>query len=383
VSSRTGGRQARISIREATLSRYWSIALAATARTRACTLSAATILMTVLACSPASVPTPVVAVNAGRAPAASPAERGRLSVGSLERTFLYFAPPNLPIGSAAVLVFHGAGGEGARIRGFIGPELERLASEHGFVVVYPDGYGGHWNDCRAHVPYPAKLRHIDDVGFVRSLIRWLGSSYGVDSSRVRAIGFSNGGHFAFRLAFEMPGEIEAVAVAGANLPVPEEFDCEVEAAAVPMMLVNGTADPVNPYAGGMVTAPDGARLGLVRSARATAEHFAHLAGYGMAEVREEWVVPADPNGSGVHRISWSRPHAAEIAFYTVVCGGHTIPDPVAQFPEFLGAVERRLKAVEEAVRFFERQRQRVPDRPLFERETDLKRRRQTMETTAC
>jgi polyhydroxybutyrate depolymerase len=305
----------------------------------------------VLACSPLSAAVPEPSGGAEHDP--HPAERGRLHVGPLERTFLYYAPPGLPAHPAAVLVFHGAGGDGARIRGFIGPELERLARERGFVVVYPDGHGGHWNDCRRGVPYPARRRNIDDTGFVRGLIRWLGDHYGVDGERVRAIGFSNGAHLAFRLALELPGEIQAIAAFGAGLPVPEEIDCESTGVPVPVMLVNGTADPINPFQGGQAVGPDGGQLGQVLSSHATAEHFARLAGYRADAAVEESMLPLV--GTGVERRAWRRRGAPEVVHYTVRGGGHTIPDPAAAFPGFVGPVERRFRAVEEAVRFFERQ----------------------------
>jgi polyhydroxybutyrate depolymerase len=308
-------------------------------------------LMSALACTPlpAAVPEP------GRAAEHDPhaAELGRLHVGPLERTFLYYAPPGLPVNSPAVLVFHGAGGDGARIRGFIGPELERLARERGFVVVYPDGHGGHWNDCRRDVPYPARRRNIDDPGFMLGLVRWLGGRYGVDPRRVRAIGFSNGAHFAFRLALELPDQIQAIVTFGAGLPVPEELDCEATGVPIPVMLVNGTADPINPYDGGEARSPDGSLLGRVLSSRATAERFARLAGHPTHAAVEETILPR--NGTGVERTNWSRPGAPEVVHFTIQGGGHTIPDPAASFPDFVGPVERRFRAVEEAIRFFERQ----------------------------
>lgn len=308
-------------------------------------------LISALACTPLSATRPEPGTTAGDEH--RPAERGRLHVGALERTFLYYAPPELPANPAAVLVFHGAGGEGARIRAFIGPELERLARERGFVIVYPDGHGGHWNDCRSDVPYPAKRRNIDDPEFVRGLVSWLGGRYGVDGERVRAVGFSNGAHFAFRLALELTGEIQAIATFGASLPVPEELDCKSTSIAVPAMLVNGTADPINPFDGGEARGPDGGALGRVLSSRATAEHFARLAGYPLDAAVEKTTLPLD--GTGVERRTWSRPGAPEVVHYTIRGGGHTIPDPSASFPDFVGPVERRFRAVEEAIHFFERQ----------------------------
>jgi polyhydroxybutyrate depolymerase len=311
---------------------------------------------------------PLAAVTAdGRATAHTAHEPGleqaRLFVGQVERTFLHYAPPNLPPDAPVVLVLHGAGGDANRIRGFVGRELERLARERGFVVVYPNGYAGHWNDCRANAPYPAKWRNIDDREFVRGMALWLRGRYGVDLDRIRVIGYSNGAHLAFRLALETPGEIQAIAAFGAGLPVAEELDCREAGVGVPVMLVNGTADEISPYRGGVVIGPDGHRLGRVRSATATAEYFARLAGYRGKPFKAGVLPSATGRGSAVRRTAWTRPGAPEVALYTIVGGGHAIPGPGGAFPAFLGRVEPRFHGIEEAVRFFDRQPLARPENP--------------------
>lgn len=275
-----------------------------------------------------------------------------LTVDTLERGFTVYVPRSPRSRPGVVLVLHGgAGGSGARIRGFVGAELEALAEEEGFLVAYPDGLAGSWNDCRADAAYGAKMRRVDDVGFVRELIRHLARSYGADPDRVFAMGYSNGGHLAYRLAIEMPDAVRGIAAFGANLPAPDGFDCREPTAPVRVMIVNGTADPINPYGGGDVVAPDGTTLGAVRSAGETLAYFGRLAGHAGEPVRSA-VVGARDAVVGVERRAWSRRGRADVVLYTVRRGGHVIPSPSARFPDFLGRVERRFAAVVEAVRFF-------------------------------
>lgn len=278
------------------------------------------------------------------------ARRGVMQVDGRDRSFLYYVPPTLEPGAALVFAFHGSGGDGARIRGFVGATLERLADAHGFLVVYPDGYGGNWNDCRGRAPFAANRLKVNDVAFVRALLDRFRRERGIDSAHVYALGYSNGGHMAYRLALELPEEIGAVAAFAANLPVQRELDCRTAGEPVPVMVVNGTADRINPYDGGEVTLPDGRDFGHVRSADGSIGYFAKLAGHRGPPARAEILGEAD--GLWVERMAWELPGAPSVVLYTVHGGGHTIPGSPAEFPSYVGAIERRFGAVEEAVRFF-------------------------------
>jgi polyhydroxybutyrate depolymerase len=54
--------------------------------------------------------------------------------------------------------------DGARMRLFTGYEFDRLADQHGYIAIYPDGYRRNWNDCRKDATFPAKRDNIDDIG---------------------------------------------------------------------------------------------------------------------------------------------------------------------------------------------------------------------------
>jgi len=142
--------------------------------------------------------------------------------------------------------------DGARMRVFTGYEFDRLADQHGFVVLYPDGYRRNWNDCRKHATFPAKLQNIDDMSFIRTLIARVMAEQGVDEKSVYVFGYSNGGHMAFRLAMEAPDEVAAIAAVAASLPTPDASSCPQQGRTSRIMLINGTEDPINPYQGGVV-----------------------------------------------------------------------------------------------------------------------------------
>ena len=75
-------------------------------------------------------------------------------VGGRVRSYLIYVPANLPQQSALVIVLHGSGMDGARMRVCTGYEFDCLADRHGFVVLYPDGYRGNWN---VGAPWPLRF----------------------------------------------------------------------------------------------------------------------------------------------------------------------------------------------------------------------------------
>jgi len=293
-------------------------------------------------------------------PAEAPSSPGlheeALQIGTLTRTFSVYVPQPAPPSPALVLAFHGgSGGTGARLRGFIGDELEHLAEEKGFLVVYPDGLEGSWNGCRAGATIPANLQNVDDPSFLRALIEHLKTAYDADTGKVYALGFSNGAHLALRMALEMPDAVRAIALFGANVPAADALDCSESGSALPVLFVNGTDDPINPFEGGEVVFVDGTKLGRVRSAPASLEYFGRLAGHLDEPARATIIEPDSVQGLWVERIGWRHAGLPEVTLYAVHGSGHTIPSPTATFPDVLGPVERRFSAVKEAVRFFERQ----------------------------
>ncbi|WP_252406503.1 hypothetical protein, partial [Acinetobacter pittii] len=76
-----------------------------------------------------------------------------------------------------LVVLHGSRGDGAQMRRISGYGFDRLAAQEGFLVAYPDGFEGHWNDCRKAASYSARLRDVDDVAFLRALVARLAQEY--------------------------------------------------------------------------------------------------------------------------------------------------------------------------------------------------------------
>lgn len=127
-----------------------------------------------------------------------------------------FLKPRRPL----VLVFHG-GGRNAQIA-IEKTEFNDEADKHGFIVVYPNGTGVNdeqltWNAgvCCGN----AVKESVDDTNFVKLILEELKGEFNVDPTRIYAVGFSNGGQLAYKLACELPSEIAAVAPVSGNLKV--------------------------------------------------------------------------------------------------------------------------------------------------------------------
>jgi polyhydroxybutyrate depolymerase len=280
-------------------------------------------------------------------------QRSHIQVAELTRELLFYAPSTLADQPPLIVALHGATNEAGQMRELTGYGFEQLADQYGFLVVYPQGFEKHWNDCRKQAPYAAKRLRIDDVGFVRALIDHFHTSHGIDRSRVYVVGYSNGGHLGYRLALEAPELVGAVAVVAANLPTEENSDCMPTNGETPVLIINGSDDPINPYDGGNVTLFGFANRGSVRSARETATYFVTRNGIYDQPVVDGSAV-AQSSQPEFERVTWRSASGSEVVLYTIHGGGHTFPQPDGRLPRILGRTFRGIDGRQEIWNFFTR-----------------------------
>lgn len=268
------------------------------------------------------------------------------------RTYELYVPADCPRGAPIMLVLHGSNGDAATIRRYTGYEFERLADEHQFIVVYPEGTRGYWNDVRRKGGYAAKTLQIDDVGFLRALIGLLQSAHG--EGEVFGVGFSNGGQMCLRMALDAPGSLDAVVLIAASMPTADNSESPPLDRPLPVMIINGTADPINPYDGGLVTIFGFGTRGTVLSSVDTAEYFASQLGDATHE-GPDVVVPRSPDcDTWVDRREWRAGPGREVALVTVHGGGHVVPQPHYRFFRLAGPTELRFNAPRACWTFFGR-----------------------------
>jgi len=270
----------------------------------------------------------------------------------LDRTYSFYKPKGLQPLSPLVIVFHRAKSSGIQMRELTGYRFDKIADDDNFIVVYPDGYEGNWNDCRKSAKDSAHKLNIDDVGFIKSLIDLFVKEYSIDRSRVFLTGLSNGGHMCFKLAMEISDKIRAIAAIAAHIPVKENNSCSIPHVPVSILLVSGTNDPINPFEGGDVSILGIIKKGQVLSAMGTVEFWLKAFGISASPTFLKFPDKKPDDGSWIDRKTWSSKGNNQIALYTVHGGGHTIPGTKQHLSFFWGKTNQDIIMVDEIMKFF-------------------------------
>jgi polyhydroxybutyrate depolymerase len=238
-----------------------------------------------------------------------------------------------------LLMFHGAGATAELARTNTG--WGGFARQTGLIAVFPEGTRRNssepqsfrrnpqaWNDGsgRGHVARSG----VDDVGFVSALIDAVADRWPVDRARIYATGFSNGASLVFRLATELADQLAAAAPVAGHLWLRDPRP----ARPVPLLLICGTADPLNPLDGGLVTTPWG-RPEEHPPMGESARRWAKATGC-SPEARATIEQP------GVRTLSWSGTGAGGVRFTTVEGLGHAWPGGRRLLPEWIGGASSSL-----------------------------------------
>lgn len=170
-----------------------------------------------------------------------------LSVDGRDRSYL-FVSPGASTPRPLVLVLHGGIGNANRTMNITGWNDE--AERRGWIVAYPNGTGRNerfltWNagECCGS----AMKEQVDDVAFIRAVIRDVSSRVPVDRERIYVTGMSNGAMLSYKLACEMSDTIAAIAPVAAGM---NYAGCR-PADPVSVLHIHGTNDQNAPYHGGV------------------------------------------------------------------------------------------------------------------------------------
>ncbi|MBL8753364.1 MAG: serine hydrolase [Planctomycetes bacterium] len=193
--------------------------------------------------------------EAVRAAMRSPLVAGESSTVELEhdgrdRRYHLHVPPHAQniVGLPLLLVLHGGGGSGEQARTATG--LAEAGVRAGFVVVFPDGTGAlrqkllTWNS--GGIAVYASEHDIDDVGFLRAVVKDVQRRVPIDGQKVFAAGHSNGGMMCHRLAREAADVFAGIAVVAGAM----NFTAVEAKSPIAVLLIHGSADQHVLYDGG-------------------------------------------------------------------------------------------------------------------------------------
>jgi polyhydroxybutyrate depolymerase len=271
-----------------------------------------------------------------------------LTVGGRARSYLLYAPDNLQKSRPVplVMVFHGGGGNAQGIARTT--NMHQLAARYGFIAVYPNGTGAEgnrrlsWNAGSTPPQGYAENQNVDDIGFVKAILRQLQQSYPIDSKRVYATGLSKGGMFAYRLACDLSDQIAAIAPVAGSLTYAQ---CR-PARPVAVLHIHGGNDQNVPLEGGRGVAS--AQMANYPSALQGLDQWRRR--NECATATAQTTVTADTN-----RFSYEGcKSGGEVTYYIVRGGGHgwpgSTPKPRQQQRGIY--ISNQLKASEEIWKFF-------------------------------
>lgn len=173
-----------------------------------------------------------------------------------------------------VLLLHGYTATGKMQDFYFG--LSSKVSERGFVLVVPNGMANaegkqYWNATDGCCDF--EHTNVDDVGYLRELLQQVRSQYKLSQNKVFALGHSNGGFMAYRLACEADQMVDGImSLAGATFKNPA--DCKATKP-VTILQVHAIDDGTVKYEGDEVGFP---RLAPYPGALATVAQWAQRDG---------------------------------------------------------------------------------------------------------
>jgi polyhydroxybutyrate depolymerase len=233
-----------------------------------------------------------------------------------------------------VVMFHGYGTTGAGEELYF--QLAATSDANGFLYAYGNGLvdstgNRFWNATNACCDFDDNP--VDDVAYFDAIVADVKSKYSVDPDRVFAIGHSNGGFMAHRLACDRSGTIAAiVSLAGAVWDDPSKC---TPTALISVAEVHGNADMEIGYDGGTTME------GTYPSAPTTVATWAAKNGCSGALAATDAMPPLDSMLPTVVQAYGACPAGIDVELWTIQGGAHI---PGLSYPGWGNAVWSFLSA---------------------------------------
>lgn len=175
-------------------------------------------------------------------------------VGQGTRSYSIYLPALDAAGGAraAILSLHGGGGS-AMIQASTS-QLNELADQHQFYLLYLQGAGVIPTFNAGNCCGLARTQAIDDVSYVTAVLQDAAAEFPIDAARIYATGFSNGGMMSHRLGCALADRIAGIAPVGGasgqfDRDLNQYYSCN-PARRIPVLHIHAMNDRNYPYEGG-------------------------------------------------------------------------------------------------------------------------------------
>ena len=237
-----------------------------------------------------------------------------------------------------IINFHGFLSHAMDQQGF--SQMDNYAHQNGIGVIYPEGIKKSWNVGKAI------LNDENDIGFVNALIDSVSLKYNIDSNRIYACGFSNGGTFSYELICGLSNKIAAFGSVGGNFSINENRLCNINRE-IPLIHIHGTRDRLQKY-----NHSDGDFLSTIESVN-------YWAKYNQLDIKvvENMEDFHKKDGTTVEKHTYSKNNSnTQVIHFKVVKGGHLwLGSPIADWLTlriFFGRNNHEINSSKEIVDFF-------------------------------
>ena len=266
-----------------------------------------------------------LAVVATIACCANPALSDTIAINGVTRTFTVLLPDARP--APLVIVLHGNTQTGADMASRT--SWPAMAKRDGFGVVFPDGLNRACADFRPNANRAGRAppKGTDDVAFIAKLVEKFTTDGTADPKHIYITGVSNGGAMTMTMICVRADLFAAAASVIINL-TDESADACHPSRPVPILMMNGTADPLIPYEGGRGTS----RFAVAGfwSTEQTLAFWRRVNGCDMQDANAVDLDNRDKaDQSTVTRISSRCPPGRDVVLYRINDGGHRMPGAVA------------------------------------------------------
>lgn len=262
------------------------------------------------------------------------------------RTFVVHLPKsyNSEQRYPVMILLHGFDQDAAQIERLT--HFNDFADRNNIIAVYPNALNGRWGIGAGAAPqtyrrgpyrrpgiwgpgYPPPGQRVPDnrqgaahgpadIPFLNRVLDKVLDRYSADPERIYAAGLGEGGFMALRMGCNMAERIAGIATVGAAIP--RNLNC-IPARPVPLVMMNGTEDPIVHFNGGRY------KEGLIHllSAEDSAKQWARQ-NRCEEKAAESKIAPLEKGGKDTKLYSFDDcGEGAQVALYVVKDGGNTWP----------------------------------------------------------